>query len=164
MRPGARRGAILRRLDERDDRVDLVERLHEALDDVEAGLGLLEPVPRAPGDDHDLVVDPLLQRLREVDRAGHAVDERDHVDAERGLRRRVLEQVVEHDLRVGVGAQLDDEPRAALTRLVADVADALDPAALDRLRELPGDGIDTRLVRDLGDDDRRTLPRASRCS
>ena len=142
--PGSGHGAILRRLDQRDDRVDLAERLDEALDDVEPGLGLVEPVPRAPGDDHHLVIDPLLQRLREVDRAGDAVDQRDHVDAEGRLRGRVLEDVVEDDLRVRVGAQLDHEPRAPLSRLVADVADALDPAALHRLRELPGDGVDAR--------------------
>ena len=62
------------------DRVDHVERLHEALDDVEPVLRLLQPELAAPGHDDDLVVEPVLQRFRQVDGAGHVVDERDHVD------------------------------------------------------------------------------------
>ena len=124
----ARRGAVLRRADRLDDRVDHVERLEQALDDVQARLGLLEPELRAAGDDDDLVVEPRLQRVLQVDRARHAVDERHHVHRERRLRGRVLEQVVQHDLRVRVGAQLDHEPGLALPRLVADVADAVDLA------------------------------------
>ena len=42
--------------DERDDRVELVERLGVAAQDVRALLGLAQPVPGAPLDDLDLVV------------------------------------------------------------------------------------------------------------
>ena len=70
------------------------------------------------------------------------------------LRGGVLEQVVEHDLRVGVGAQLDHEAGLALPRLVADVADAVDLARLDELGELARDRVDARLERHLGEHDR----------
>jgi hypothetical protein len=42
-------------------------------------------------------------------RARHAVDEREHVRAERGLQLGVLVEVVEHDLRDGVALEHDDE-------------------------------------------------------
>ena len=48
---------------------------------------LLQPELRAPGDDDDLMVEPVLQRLLQVDRARHVVDERDHVDRERASAR-----------------------------------------------------------------------------
>ena len=121
--------AVLRRADRLHDRVDHVERLHETFDDVQPRFGLLAAgtgVRRR--DDHDLMIEPVLQRLLQRDRARHAVDERHHVHRERRLRGRVLEQVVQHDLRVRVGAQLDDEAGLALPRLVADVADAVDLA------------------------------------
>jgi len=49
------------------------------------------------------VSDQLEQRQRPRD----AVDERDRVDAERRLEPRVLEELVERDLRDGVALQLD---------------------------------------------------------
>ena len=54
---------------------------------------------------------------------GHAVDERDRVVAERGLQRRVLEELVEDDLRDRVALQLDDDAHARLVGQVAKPRD-----------------------------------------
>ena len=67
----------------------------------------------------DVGGDDLAQR----ERARHAVDERDHVHAERGLHRGVLVELVEHDLRDDAALELDDEPHAAPVGLVAQVGD-----------------------------------------
>ena len=105
---GLRAGRVVARTDERDDRVDDVERLESALDEVGATAGPLEAVLAAPRDDLDLVADVAVERVGEVERARHAVDERDHVDAEARLQLRQLVEVVEHDVRVGVALQRDD--------------------------------------------------------
>ena len=97
--------------DQRDDRVDHVERLDQALDDVRPLARLLQPELGAPRDDVDLVVDVHRQRAcRRLSRRGHAVDQREHVHREVRLHRRVLVELVEHDLRVGVALELDHEP------------------------------------------------------
>ena len=83
----ARHAPVLRRADRLHDRVDHVERLHQALDDVEPVLRLLQPELAAPGDHDHLVVEPVLQRLLQRDRAGHVVDERHHVHRERASAR-----------------------------------------------------------------------------
>ena len=114
-----RRVGRLRAADQRDDRVDHVERLQQTLEDVRAVARLVEPVLAAPGDDLDLVRDVHLERLRRFEQARHAVDERDHVRREVRLHRRVLVELVEHDLRVRVALQVDDEPDRVAGREVA---------------------------------------------
>ena len=69
----------------------------------------------------------------QVERARHAVDQRDHVDREGRLQRRELEQVVEHDVGVGVALERDDEAGLAAGRVVVDVGDAVEVAAVDEL-------------------------------
>ena len=163
--PGARRLDVGRAADEGDDRVDHVEGADEALDDVGAVLGLAQPVLRPPGDDLDLVLDVDLDRLGQVEQPRDAVDEREHVHGEARLHRRVLVELVQHDLGVGVALQLDDEAVRDTRRLVADVADALDLALVHELGDLLPDDLDRRLVRDLGDDDAQlaaACPRRSR--
>jgi hypothetical protein len=76
----ASRAPVLGGADGGDDLVDEVERLDEALDDVRAPLGLGEAVLRAPGDDLDLVGDVGDEGVAQVEGAGHAVDQGDHVD------------------------------------------------------------------------------------
>ena len=50
------------------------------------------------------------------------------------LQRRELVELVEHDVRVGVALQLDDDPHRLLQiALVADVGDALDAVFVDQL-------------------------------
>ena len=69
--------------------------------------------------DLDLVRDVHLERLAQVEQPRHAVDERDHVRGEVRLHRRVLVELVQHDLRVGVALEVDDEPDGVAGREVA---------------------------------------------
>ena len=149
----AGRIGVLRAPDEGDDRVDGVERPDEPLDDVVALLGLAQPVLGAAGEHVDLVRDVAVQRVGEVQRARHAVHQRQHVHAEAGLHRRVLVEVVQRDERVGVLLQLDDELRVPLRRLVAQPAHPVELAVVHEVGDLALDAFHRRLVRDLGDDD-----------
>ncbi len=110
-----------------------------------------------PDDDIALVLDVVMDHLAQRERARNAVDERDHVDAERGLHRRVLEELVEHDLRDRVALELDDEAHAALVGFVAQVGDLGDALVLDELLDLHHQPVVAALldhVGQLGDDDR----------
>ena len=78
----ARRVGVLRRADDLDDLVEVVERDQQAQDDVVALLGLAQVEPRAPRDDVDLVIDVVAHHLGQVQRARDAVDERQHDHAE----------------------------------------------------------------------------------
>ena len=84
--------------DQRDDLVDGVERAQQPLDDVGPITVLADPVLSAPGDDDHLVFDVHPQRLAQVEQARHAVDERQQVHREVRLHRRVLIELVQHDL------------------------------------------------------------------
>jgi hypothetical protein len=64
------------------------------------------------------VVDEVLEQLLQVHDPGHAVVQRQHDDAERRLHLRVLEQLVQHDVRDGVPLQLDDHPHPVPVALV----------------------------------------------
>ena len=104
--------------------------------------------------DHlDLVVDVVRQRLRQVERARHAVHQRQHVDAEAGLQRRLLEEVVEDDVGVGVALQLDHQPRLLVGRRVAQLADPVEVPRPHQLGDLLLDHLHRRLVRQLGHHD-----------
>ena len=150
---GARLGPVGRPPDGGDDGVEHVDGAQEALDDVGPVARLLQAVLRATLNDLDLVVDVVRERLRQVQRARHAVDQGQHVDAEAGLQRRLLVQVVEHDVGVGVALQLNDQPRLLVGRGVAHPADAVEIAGPHQLGDLLLNHLDRGLVRQLGDDD-----------
>ena len=123
--------------DQRDDLVDPVDGLEQCGDDVQPLLSLAQPVPGAPDDDLDLVCHPVPDHLVQTQGARHAVDQRQHVGAERVLQLGVLVQVVEHHLGDGVPLQHDDQPLPGpAAGLVLDVGDAADPAVPDQLGDL----------------------------
>ena len=131
-----RLGAVGRRPDGRDDGVEHVDGPQEALDDVCPVARLLQAELRAAPDHLNLVVDVVRQRLGQVQRARHSVDQGEYVHAEARLERRLLEQVVEHDVRVGVALELDDQARLLVGRRVAQLADAVEVARSDELGDL----------------------------
>ena len=103
-----------------------VHRDQVALEYVRALLGAAQLVLRAANDDLALVIDVVPEHLAQRQRARDVVDQRDHVHAERRLQRRVLVELVEHDLRDRVALELDHDPHAATVGLVAQVADLRD--------------------------------------
>ena len=118
----------------------LLERDQQALEDVRARLLLGELVLGAAHDHLALVSDVVVDHLAQVQRARDVVDERDHVHAERGLHRRVLVELVEHDLRDRVALELDHQAHAALVGLVAQVGDLGDPLVVDEFGDLRRSG------------------------
>ena len=115
--------------------------------------GLVEPVLRPAGDDFDLVVDVVRQGLGQVQRAGHAVDQRQHVHAEARLQRGLLEEVVQHHVGVGVALELNDQLRLLVGRGVAQFADAVEIAGTDQVGDLLLNHLDRGLVGQLGHHD-----------
>jgi hypothetical protein len=91
--------------------------------------------PSAP-DDLAAVVDVVLEDALERQRLRLAVDEREHVHVERELHRGVLEQVVQHLVRVRVALDLDVDPHPVAVGLVAQVGDAVDLLVLDEVGDL----------------------------
>ena len=148
--------AVARRADHLDDRVEVLERDQQALEDVPARLLLGELVLGAPDDHFALVVDVVADHLAQVQRARHAVDERDHVHPERRLHRRVLVELVEHDLGDRVALELDHEAHPALVALVAQVGDLGDLLVVARSAIFSQVAVAALLdhERQLGDHDR----------
>jgi len=110
-----------------------------------------------PADDLAAVVDVVLQDRLQRQRLGLAVDERQHVHVERGLERRVLEEVVQDLVGVRVALDLDVHPHAVAVRLVAKVGDAVDLLVLHEIGDLLEQRGLVHLVRQLGDDDRHPV-------
>ena len=79
----------------------------QALQNVRASLCLFQIKFRAPRDDFLLVFDVVLKDFFKVEKSRAAVDESNHVDAEAVLHLRVLEQLIQNDLRSDVAAQVD---------------------------------------------------------
>ena len=142
--------ARLGRADEVDHLVDVVQRHEQAFQYVRARLGLAQVVARPAHDDVLLVLDVVVQHLLQVEHARHAAHQRQHVDAEGLLHLRVLEQRVEHDLRVDVLFQLDHDAHAAAVGLVAQVGDALHALFVHELGDLFHQPRLVHLIGDLG--------------
>ena len=150
----ARFGRALRRANQPDHLVEVIERDLEALEDVGPRLGLAQlELGAAP---HDLApeLDELLDDVEQRQHLRPAAGDRQHDDAERRLQLGVLVEVVEHDLRHLAAAQLDDDPHAVAIGLVAEIGDALDDLLAVQLGDLLEQPLLVDLVRDLGDDDR----------
>lgn len=112
----------LRRPDQRDDLVEGIECLDQTTQDVGPFVGLAQPVPGAPHDDIELVVDVQADQLVQAQRARHTVDDRQHVGAEAGLQLGVLVEVVQHHLGDRIALELHDNSQAhTVTGLVLDV-------------------------------------------
>jgi hypothetical protein len=113
-------------------------------------------VLRAPHHDLVTVIQEVLDHLAQVHDLRHAVHQRQHDHAERGLQLRVLVQLVQHDLRDRVALQLDDDADAVAVRLVAQVRDlrqlllAHQPAICSIMRDLfTMNGISVTMMRGL---------------
>ena len=158
--PRPRLVGVVGRADELDDLVEVVEGDEVALEHVRARERLPQLELRAPGDDLPLEVEVVADELEERQRPRNAVDERDGVVAERGLERRVLEELVERDLRHRLALQLDLDAHAGLVRVVLEVGDLGDHLLANEVGDLRDHAAVPALlhaVRELGDDD-RVLP------
>ena len=109
-----------------DDRVEMVERDLEPLQDVDARLRLGEIVLGAAADHFPAELEELLDEVEQRQDPRAAGHDGQGDDAERRLQRRVLVEVVQHHLRHLAPSQLDHDAHAVTVGLVAQVGDSLD--------------------------------------
>ena len=155
--PGAGRIGVVRAADQRDHGVEVVERDQVAAENVGALLVLAQLVLRAPGHDLALEVEVVAHLLEQRHHPGHAVRERDGVVAERRLQGRVLEELVEGDLRDRVALELDLDPHPGAVGVVGEIRDLGDHLLVDEVGDLLDHAAVAALldaVGQLGDDDR----------
>ena len=115
-----------RRANECDDFVDVADGDQKTGEDVGARLRLAQAVLRAAGDDLFLVREVVRERGLQRKRLRHAVNQRDGVDTESLLHRRVLEELVLDDVGDDVALELDHEAHAVAVGLVTQVGDLWD--------------------------------------
>ena len=145
---------VARGADDVDDLVDVVDRDAEALEQVRALLGLAQEEARAALDDLAAVLDEAAQELLEVHHLRAAAVEREHVRAEVGLQRGVLEEEVEDDLRDGVLLEVDLDADLVLGE-VAHLGDAGEDLLVHQLADVLQQVRLVDAVGDLVDDDLR---------
>ena len=146
---GEARGGFLVRLggaDDVDDLVDVIERNDIAFEDVLALLGLGQLVAGATGDNIFLVLDIVEENFLQREHARGAVHQGQHIAAEAHLQLGVLEQLVQHHLRDGVGLQIDDDVDALAVGGVVDVADFGQLLVTHQLAELLQQALTVHLV------------------
>jgi hypothetical protein len=122
--------------DERDDRVEVVERDDVAFEDVRAGFGLAQLELDAPAHDVAAELDEVLEHLEQREHARAAGHDGQHDDAEGVLELGLLVEVVEDDLRPL--ARFGARSRSACRRrsLSSRVGDALDLLLAHELGDL----------------------------
>jgi hypothetical protein len=93
-----------------------------------------------------------------------AVDQRQQVDGEGRLQRRVFEEAVEGFLGRGAALEFDDDAHALAVRFVAQVADLVQSPLARQLGDALDQGGLVELVGDLRDDDAESaVARSPRC-
>ena len=154
-------GGILRAANQRDHRIEVVERDAQTFQDVGPRLCLAQFELGASPHDVAAELDEPLDQLEQRQHARPAIDDGQHDDAERRLQRRVLVEVVEHHLRHLAALEFDHDTHALAVGFVADVGDALERLLAHQV----GDALDqlrlVDLIGDLGDDDRLPVAAAT---
>src|SRR5271170_1694306 len=79
--------------------------------------------------------------------------EREHVESKTRLQRRVLEELIEDDVRRRALLQLDDDLHALAIRKIVETRNALNALLRVRFGDRLDDAILIHLIRNLGDDD-----------
>ena len=153
IKPGARFGGSLGGANQLDDGVELRKRLEKPFQNVRALLRFAQVILRAAPDHVDAMVNELLQRVNQRQRARLAVNDGQHDHPERLLELRVLVEIVQNHFRLLAALDLNDNAHAIAVRLVADVGDALDFLVLHQLRDALNDLGFVDLEGNLGDDD-----------
>ena len=99
----------------------MIERGQVAFENVFAVFGFREQVGGAAADYIDAVIDEVLDGLHQAHFLGLVVHHRQQDHAEAFLHLGVLEELVEHELRLAVALELDDNAHAVAIAFVADI-------------------------------------------
>ena len=144
---------IRRLLDDGDDFVDVCQRQDKPCHDMRALFRLVQIEARAAHDDVFLVFDIIMDALLEVEDFRLAVHKRKEDDPVGSLQLGMFVQRVQHDLRIGVLAELDDDAHTVPVRFFADVGNAFHPFVFDEVGNIFNEARLVDLIRDLADDD-----------
>src|SRR5262249_23641383 len=123
-----------RSADQRDHRVEVVERDLQALEDVIPGFRLPQLELGATPYHFAPELDEAPDELEQVQDFRPSADDGEHDDAEGRLQRRVLVEVVENHLRHLAALQLDHDAHALAIGLVPQIRDAFDDLVAHQLR------------------------------
>ena len=148
-------GIVVSRADDVDDLVDVVLGNEQTLQQMRPLLGFFQVIPGAPGENLFLMLEIFVDDLPQGEdfRLLLVVHQRQHDDAEAGLQGRLLEQIVQHDLGVGVLFQLDDNAHTVAVGLVPKVGNAVQALVLHLLGNVLDELTLVDLIGKLGDDD-----------
>src|ERR1700730_10840915 len=136
-----------------DNVIHVVERDVIAEQDVLALLGFSQFVLRAPADHIGAVLDEQTQQLEQSELARLPGNDREQNHAKRFLQLRLLVEMVQNELRLGIALYLDHDAHPLAVALVPDIGNAVDFLVLDQLRDVLDQPRLVHLVRQLGDDD-----------
>src|SRR5205814_10403490 len=114
-------GWCLRRANQRDHRIEVIERDPQPFENVVTRLRLAQLEFGSPADDLAAELNEALDELQEVHHLRPPADDGEHDDAETGLQRRVFVEIVENHLWHFAALQFDDDPHAVAIRLVAKI-------------------------------------------
>ncbi|MNK90865.1 hypothetical protein D3C87_1109340 [compost metagenome] len=134
-----------RRLDDRDEIIDVGQRHRQAFQHVAALAGLAQLEYRAARDHFPAMLQEVVDHLLQVEQAGLAVDQRHQVHPEGVLKLRILVEIVQDNLWDLAALELDDQAHAVLVGLVPDIGDAFDLLVVDQF----GNAFLQRLLVDL---------------
>ena len=146
-------GAVGAAANDGDDVIEMIEGGEVAFEDVLAVFRLLQQVCGAAADDVDAVLDEIFDGLDQAHFAGLSVDHRQQDHRETFLHLRVLEELVENDLRLGAALEFDDDAHAVAIALIANVGNVFDVFVVDQLRDALDEASLVHLVGNFGDDD-----------
>ncbi|MNJ31361.1 hypothetical protein D3C77_259960 [compost metagenome] len=136
-----------------DDLVDIGDGDGQTDQDV-AAIARLGQLELDPANDHFLAeLEEELQQLAQAHLLGPPVVQRQHVDAERGLQRRIAIELIQDHVARGVALQLDDDAHALAVRLVADIGDAFQAFLAHHFGDALDQGLLVHLIGQFGDDD-----------
>ena len=141
--------------DQPDHRVQMVQCDEQTLEDMGALLRLPQIELGAPHHHVMPVVDETRDHVLQAQQHGTAAHKRDAVDAETGLERTELVQLIEDHTTHGLALHLISEADARAVAVVIDITDALDLLVVHQVgHSLVELHRLVRLERDLGADDR----------
>ena len=142
-----------RRLDDSDDLVNVRERHGLPFEQVGTVARLAKFEDCTAGDDFAAMPQERFEQLTQPHEARLTVQQGNHVDAEDGFQRCLLEQIVQHHFRGDIALQFHHHAHAVLVGLVANFADALDQLFLVEFGNALQQARLVHLVRQFGNDD-----------
>ncbi|SUD25102.1 Uncharacterised protein [Paenibacillus macerans] len=108
-----------------DNFVNMIQSDAQAFQDMRPGFGFFQVEFRAPANNFDLVLQIMTKDFLQRQKLRLVIDDRNHVDAERALHRRMFVQIVQDNVRVHIAAELDDDAHPGAVRFIAQIGDAV---------------------------------------